>query len=59
MAEKQITLPITGMHCANCASTIERSLKKLNGVAETNVNYATEKASVQDIVRSLAEQAGL
>jgi hypothetical protein len=26
---------------------------------ETKVSYATEKASVQDIVRSLAEQAGL
>jgi Cu+-exporting ATPase len=46
MAEKQITLPIMGMHCANCSSTIERNLKKLDGVAEANVNYATEKATV-------------
>jgi Cu+-exporting ATPase len=46
MAEKQITLPITGMHCANCSMTIERNLKKLDGVAEANVNYATEKATV-------------
>ncbi len=46
MSEKLLTLPITGMHCANCSSTIERNLKKLDGVAETNVNYATEKATV-------------
>ena len=46
MAEKQITLPVTGMHCANCSSTIERNLKKLNGVREATVNYATEKATV-------------
>ncbi len=46
MAEKQISLPITGMHCANCSSTIERNLKKLDGVTGANVNYATEKATV-------------
>jgi Cu+-exporting ATPase len=41
-----ITLPITGMTCANCAATIERNLKKLPGVADAAVNYASEKASV-------------
>ena len=49
MAEIQlehITLPITGMTCANCSATIERNLKKMPGVTEANVNYATEKASV-------------
>jgi Cu+-exporting ATPase len=46
MAEKQVTLPVTGMHCANCSSTIERNLKKLEGVASANVNYATEKATI-------------
>ena len=47
MAEtKQITLPITGMTCANCSATIERNLKKVPGVAEVSVNYATEKATV-------------
>ena len=46
MDEKQITLPITGMHCANCANTIVRNLKKLDGVAEVNVNYASEKGTV-------------
>ena len=46
MAEKQITLPITGMHCTNCSDTIARELGKLDGVGTANVNYATEKAAV-------------
>ena len=41
-----ITLPITGMTCANCSATIERNLKKLPGVADAAVNYASEKATV-------------
>ena len=46
MTEKQITLPITGMHCTNCSDTVARELGKLDGVAGANVNYATEKATV-------------
>ena len=46
MTEKQITLPITEMHCTNCADTIARDLRKLDGVETANVNYATEKATV-------------
>ena len=29
---KIVTLPITGMTCANCVATVERSLKKVSGV---------------------------
>jgi Cu+-exporting ATPase len=43
---RQISLPITGMTCANCSATIERNLKKMPGVADAAVNYASEKASV-------------
>ncbi len=43
---KHITLPITGMTCANCSTTIERNLRKMPGVAEANVNLASEKASI-------------
>lgn len=57
MTEKQIILPITGMTCANCANTIARSLEKLDGVAETNVNYATEKATVAFDPSVLGEEA--
>ena len=46
MAEKQVTLPITGMHCTNCSDTITRDLRKLDGVGTANVNYATERATV-------------
>jgi len=34
------------MHCASCAVTIERSLKASSGVKEANVNFATQKATV-------------
>src|SRR5512142_2465038 len=45
--EKQITLPITGMYCANCVTTIERNLKKVKGVQSAVVNLASERATVQ------------
>jgi len=43
-------LALLGMTCANCATTIERALKKVDGVLEVNVNYANEKANVNYIV---------
>jgi len=46
MAEQKITLPITGMTCANCAANIERGVKKLDGVDTANVNFASEQAAV-------------
>lgn len=39
-------LALSGMHCSSCAGLIERSLKKVPGVSEANVNFAAEKASV-------------
>lgn len=39
-------LPIAGMDCVNCANTIERKLKRLDGVLDVSVNFATEKAQV-------------
>ncbi len=44
---KQLTLPITGMTCANCVGTVERNLKKLDGVQTTSVNLSSERASVE------------
>ncbi len=41
------TLEIADMHCASCAIAIERSLKKVEGVKEANVSYATGKARVE------------
>ena len=47
MTTRQITLPVTGMTCANCAVTIERGLRKLPTVANANVNLASERASLE------------
>ncbi|MDX6375706.1 MAG: P-type Cu+ transporter, partial [Gaiellaceae bacterium] len=41
----RLELPIDGMTCASCATRIERSLNRLDGVQAT-VNYATERAAV-------------
>lgn len=43
---KQVILPVTGMTCANCAATIERSLKKEKAVKSAMVNLSNERASV-------------
>ena len=45
-ATKQLTLPITGMTCANCVATVERNLKKLDGVQSAVVNLSSERATV-------------
>ena len=37
---------IKGMHCASCASIIERTFKKVGGVESTQVNYGTETAKI-------------
>ncbi|MFV1859198.1 MAG: heavy metal translocating P-type ATPase [Anaerolineales bacterium] len=46
MQEKQATLPITGMTCANCVSTLDKGLRKIKGVTDVSVNLALERASV-------------
>ena len=38
---------ISGMHCASCAATIERNLKKLPGVESVSVNFASETAHIE------------
>lgn len=40
-------LEIEGMHCSSCANLIEKSLMKVPGVLEANVNFASEKARVK------------
>jgi Cu+-exporting ATPase len=37
---------ITGMTCASCSNAVDRAVKKLDGVAEQNVNLVTELMSV-------------
>ena len=66
MAEKTLTLPVTGMTCANCVRSVERNAKKVDGVQDATVNFATEKATVvydpkvaspQDVIARI-EKAG-
>ena len=42
---KQITLPVLGMTCANCVAAVERNSKKVDGVSDATVNYASEKVT--------------
>ena len=60
------TIKIEGMTCAACAKAVERVTKKLEGVIESNVNFATEKLNIsfeaekvtkEDIERAI-EKAG-
>jgi Cu+-exporting ATPase len=59
-------LDLTGMSCASCAATIEKSIRRVEGVAEANVNFAAAKAYVRfdparadlDGLRTSVEKAG-
>jgi P-type Cu+ transporter len=53
---KTTTLELKGMHCASCATLINRGLSKAEGVKEANVNYATEKATILYDEKRLSEQ---
>jgi len=54
---KTTTMQIKGMTCTACARASERAVKKLNGIADANVNFATEKLTLQfdDTQVSLAD----
>lgn len=60
------TFNLKGMTCTACAKTIERVTKKVEGVSEATVNYATEKLQIKydsditDInkIKSLIKKAG-
>ena len=41
-----MTLPVTGMSCANCAMSIERNVRKLSGVASAQVDLTGERLAV-------------
>lgn len=41
------TLQISGMTCAACAQRVQKAAGKVEGVLEANVNFATERLSVE------------
>lgn len=40
------TYTVEGMHCAACATSVEKAVNKLDGVNEASVNQITEKVSL-------------
>ena len=44
---ERIDLPVSGMTCAACARSIERTLSSTSGVTRANVNLATNTATVE------------
>ncbi|HEX13779.1 MAG: heavy metal translocating P-type ATPase [Desulfurella sp.] len=46
---EKVTLNLEGMNCASCALSIEKALKKVDGVETANVNLVSEKATIVGI----------
>jgi P-type Cu+ transporter len=46
MPDQTLSLPLTGMTCANCAINIEKGLSRLEGIREVRVNFGSERAEV-------------
>jgi Cu+-exporting ATPase len=46
MTERTVRLEITGMTCANCATTVTSAAERLEGVSAASVNAATDDGSV-------------
>lgn len=44
---KKLKLMIEGMHCASCASNIERSLKKIKGIKEASVSLMLKRGTIE------------
>lgn len=44
---EKLTCKIGGMMCAACAANVERALNKTEGVAQAQVNIATERATIE------------
>lgn len=43
----ELTLPVSGMSCAACASSVESMLKSQDGILQAEVNYATASVRVR------------
>lgn len=43
---KEIDLDIGGMHCVMCANAVGKAMKKVDGVSNADVSYASESAHV-------------
>ncbi|MHB1413766.1 MAG: heavy metal translocating P-type ATPase [Chloroflexota bacterium] len=52
---EKASLQIGDMTCASCAATVERTLSRVPGVISANVNFASEKATVEYIPEAVDE----
>ncbi|NFG27571.1 heavy metal translocating P-type ATPase [Clostridium botulinum] len=63
---KTYNLKVEGMTCSACVNRVERVTKKIGGVQESNVNFATEKLTIvidEDVtgysdIKTAVEKAG-
>lgn len=46
-SKKKAEIKISGMHCASCALNVEKFLQSVEGVENAQVNFGTEKATVE------------
>lgn len=44
---KKIKVSIEGMHCASCANILEKSLSKIRGIKQININVIMGKAFIE------------
>jgi cation-transporting ATPase V len=64
--ESEIHVDVTGMHCASCATRVEKALTKQPGVLQASVNLATNQARIEldddapkfDVLRAAVKQRG-
>ena len=47
MAIVKETYPVIGMSCASCVKKVETVLNKTDGVIDSNVNFASEKVTIE------------
>ena len=58
-SNKQVSIPINGMTCAACVSHVEAALSSIDGIVESSVNLATNRALIRvdtDISTSLIQE---
>ncbi|MBT6774003.1 copper-translocating P-type ATPase [Candidatus Woesearchaeota archaeon] len=53
---KKTNIKISGMTCASCATIINKALTKETGVKSANVNFSTEKATIEFNEKQTDEQ---
>jgi len=56
MSKNTSTLILNGLDCANCALKIENAVRKIDGVTQVNLDFTTQKLTLEFADPSQAEQ---